>query len=166
MIFLMEAIILCILFTWIVVPSVYKNPLAWAADYPPKIVARLQELGQIPKQNPILTPKVLARKLIFCALAIVSFGFMIFYINGAQSFWEGFTISYGLWLTIVWFDALILDCLWFTHSKKIRIPGTEDMVKEYKDCWFHIRMSIIGSLIGLPVCLLAGGFVKLLLQFR
>src|SRR5699024_12343622 len=48
-----------------------------------------------------------------------------------------------------------LDCIWFCHSKKVRIPGTEDM-EEYKDYRFHIRQSCIGMLLGLPACLAVG----------
>lgn len=47
-----------------------------------------------------------------------------------------------------------MDCLWFCHSKKVVIPGTEGM-KEYKDYLFHIKGSLKGMLLGLPVCALA-----------
>ncbi len=40
-------------------------------------------------------------------------------------------ISYGLWFAVVRYDAFIIDCVWFTHSKKVIISGTEDMVDEY-----------------------------------
>ena len=30
-----------------------------------------------------------------------------------------------IWLIIDWYDALVLDSIWFCHSKKVRIPGTE-----------------------------------------
>ena len=43
-----------------------------------------------------------------------------------------------IWLIIDWYDALVLDSIWFCHSKKVRIPGTEDM-EEYKDYCFHIK---------------------------
>ncbi|MCR5055009.1 MAG: hypothetical protein K6A69_09225 [Lachnospiraceae bacterium] len=64
-------------------------------------------------------------------------------------------------MAITWFDALVLDCGWFCHSKQVRIPGTEDM-KEYHDYLFHIKQSCIGSLIGVPACLIVGLAVVLL----
>ena len=81
--------------------------------------------------------------------------------NGADTFWKGFRDSYLIWLIIDWYDALVLDCIWFCHSKKVRIPGTEDM-EEYKDYRFHIRQSCIGMLLGLPACLAVGAITAIL----
>jgi hypothetical protein len=81
-------------------------------------------------------------------------------VNHAQSFVQGFGYTYIIWLAIAWFDALVLDCGWFCHSKRVRIPGTEDM-KEYHDYLFHIKQSCIGTLIGLPSCALIGLLVAL-----
>lgn len=81
-------------------------------------------------------------------------------VNRAQGFIQGFGYTYIIWLAIAWFDALVLDCGWFCHSKRVRIPGTEDM-KEYHDYLFHIEQSCIGSLLGLPACLLVGLVVML-----
>ena len=66
-----------------------------------------------------------------------------------------------IWLAITGGDAIIIDCIWFCHSKRMRIPGTEDM-KEYKDYLFHIGQSGIGTLIGLPACAVIGALVALL----
>ena len=82
-------------------------------------------------------------------------------INHATTFLQGFGWTYSIWLAITWYDALILDCLWFCHSKRVRIPGTEDM-KEYRDYLFHVKASCIGSLIGLPACAVVGLIVMLL----
>ena len=60
-----------------------------------------------------------------------------------------------------WYDAFVIDCLWACHDRRVRIPGTEDM-KEYQDYWFHIKGSLKGQLLGLPVALLVGGLNALL----
>ena len=103
----------------------------------------------------------LIRKGVAVVVFIVLFALIIKKVNKANTFLEGFTISYIIWLIIAWYDALIVDCLWFCHSKKVRIPGTEDM-KEYQDYGFHIRQSLIGSLIGLPACLAIGAIVAVI----
>ena len=74
---------------------------------------------------------------------------------------QGFGYTFVIWLAITWYDALILDCLWFCHSKRMRIPGTENM-QEYGDYLFHIKASIIGTLIGLPACAIVGLVVQIL----
>ena len=42
------------------------------------------------------------------------------------------------------YDAFVLDCVWFCHSKRCVIPGTEDLVDAYHDYMFHIKESAVG----------------------
>ena len=84
------------------------------------------------------------------------------YINGYNTFLDGFKYSFIIWSIINWYDAIVLDCMWFCHSKQFIIKGTEDMVEEYHNYWFHIKGSIIGEIIGLFVCLIVGVIVTLL----
>ena len=156
MIFLIEAVVLCLLFTALVVPSLYKDPLSWISDYPPAIRQRAKELGLVSGDADKMPPRVILRKLIASLAAAVIFSLLLVYVNGAETFLQGFLLSYGLWLAVDWYDALIIDCLWFCHSKRAVLPGTEDMQAAYRDYGFHIRMSGVGMLLGLPVCLLVG----------
>ncbi len=107
-------------------------------------------------------PRVdILRKGIALLAFVFIFAVVLKQFNGADTFWKGFRDSYLIWLIIDWYDALVLDCIWFCHSKKVRIPGTEDM-EEYKDYRFHIRQSCIGMLLGLPVCLAVGVITAIL----
>ena len=89
-------------------------------------------------------------------------GLLVRYANGCMSFLSGVWISYLLWVIVDWYDALILDCVWFCHSKRCIIPGTEDLTEAYHDYMFHIKGSCIGMLFGLPCCFLAGTIAALL----
>ncbi|HOR13504.1 MAG TPA: hypothetical protein PKX46_06215 [Clostridia bacterium] len=60
------------------------------------------------------------------------------------------------------YDLFVLDLLWFCHSKRVRIPGTEDMNKEYKNPWHHVIGAAKGLAIGTAVSLIAAAFVSLL----
>ncbi len=42
------------------------------------------------------------------------------------------------------------------------LPGTEDLTEAYHDYACHIRSSLLGMLIGLPVCLLIGLLVRII----
>ena len=57
-----------------------------------------------------------------------------------------------------WIPKGMLYCLWFCHSKRMIIPGTEDLVDAYHDYWHHIKYAVIGmftqTVIALPVGLL------------
>lgn len=62
------------------------------------------------------------------------------------------------------YDFLVLDWGHFCHSKKVRIPGTEDMVKEYETPWFHLKGTCKGTVFGVIVALLSGGLVHFLVR--
>lgn len=157
---LIESIIGTILFTAIIVFLTLKNPLTSVGDYPPAIRKKCIELGIIEDRKSRFTKADYIRKIAGLTVFAVVFAFVLRKFNGADTFLKGFGISYLIWLIIDWYDALVIDCIWFCHSKKVRIPGTEDMT-EYKDYLFHIMQSCIGMLLGLPACLLVGLFVML-----
>ena len=152
MVVMIESLIGILLFTILIVPLTLKNPLISVWDYPPAIRERCIELGLIEKREQRFTREDIIRKGTALVVFVFVFAFILKQFNGADTFWKGFRDSYLIWLIIDWYDALILDCLWFCHSKKVRIPGTEDM-EEYRDYCFHIRQSCIGMALGLPACL-------------
>lgn len=159
MVIFIESIIACLLFTIAVVPSCIRNPLDWIDDYPPAIRKRVKKLGLI-KNEKKADLKIIIKKLIFCVVVLLGLSFIVHKFNGANTFIEGVLYSYLLWNIVNWYDAFVIDCIWFCHSKRVIIPGTEDM-KEYKDYLFHIRGSFKGMILGLPICLLTGALVLL-----
>lgn len=161
MVFFIESIILCVGFGLSIILSVNKNPIAWIHDYPPEVVKRVKELGLIKDENIQKSKGVYIKKGVFCLVVSIVFAFVIVFLNKGRTFLDGLLISYGLWVIVNWFDGLVLDCLWFCHSKKIIIKGTEDMVKEYRHYWFYIKGALKGMVIGIPVCLLVGLFTMI-----
>ncbi len=162
MLLLIESLIGIVLFTLIVVPMVINDPFAMIGDYPPAIRKRCEELGLIEKRKKQLSKKELIRKAFAVIVLIVVAVFIMIKVNHATTFMQGFGYAYIIWLAITWYDALILDCGWFCHSKRMRIPGTENM-KEYHDYLFHIKASAIGTLIGFPACVIVGLVVQILI---
>ncbi len=152
---MIESLIGIALFTVLIVSLTLKDPLASVGDYPPAIRNKCIELGLIEDRRQRFTKADILRKGIAMVVFVFIFAFILKWLNGADTFWKGFWDSYLIWLIIDWYDALILDCIWFCHSKKVRMPGMEEM-EEYKDYRFHIRQSCIGMLLGLPACLAVG----------
>lgn len=155
MILFIECLIAIILFTIIVLPVALINPKYIVGDYPPEIIKRCVELKIIPERKTRFTKKEIIKKVIAFILFVAILAFIVYKFNGANTFMQGFINSYIIWLSVCWYDALILDCIFFCNVKRFRIPGTEDM-KEYKDYLFHIKGSIRGSIIGIPACVLVG----------
>lgn len=157
---IIETIILGLIFT-IMVYQMSKNPIKEIYNYPPKIQERVKSLKQykdkIPTQKKKISIKITASFIIILIISLI-----MKYINGYNTFFEGFIYSYIIWSIINWYDAIILDCAWFCHSKRFIIEGTEDMTKEYHNYWFHIRGTLIGEIIGLVVCIIVGLIVSVL----
>ena len=60
------------------------------------------------------------------------------------------------------YDMLVPDWGVFCHSKKLRIPGTEDMDADYTNYLFHVKGAMKGTIIGIVVALLSGGMIWLI----
>ena len=161
-VFVIEAVVLCVLFHLGIWMQARKDPAVKIYDYPPAIVERYVELGKIPdKKNPSTLERVKKKWPAAIVLGIL-LGAVVYFVNGARSFLNGFLVSYGLWLIVDWYDAIVIDILWFCRAKMWILPGTEDMTEAYHDYEYHMKASCVGMLIGLPVCLLIGLVVQVI----
>lgn len=156
-----ECIILCVVFT-IMVYVMSRNPIATLYNYPPKIQERVKSLDEYKDQIPTTKNKVFA-KITASFLIIILVSLILRYINGYTTFLEGFGYSFLIWTVVNIYDALIIDCCWFCHAKKFIFKGTEDMVKEYHNYWFHIKESMKGEVIALIVCAIIGLVIQFIL---
>lgn len=157
--YLLESVIfIAVVYAVCSVNLIKKGRLGIIQEYPKAIQDRCRELGLINEDSGKLTRKATIGKLGFFLGYIILQTLLAYYIGGARTFFQGWLNGYIMWMVEVWFDALILDCLWFCHSKKMIIPGTEDMVDAYHDYWHHIKYAVIGmftqAVIALPVGLL------------
>ena len=161
-VFLIEAVVLCAVFHLTIYLIIRCKPELEVYSYPPAITQRWIELGKVPqKETPDCGERI--RKKAPAALIIgILLGLLVWGLNGCRTFLSGFLVSYGLWLIVTWYDALILDCLWFAHARVCVLPGTEDMGAAYRDYGFYIRGSLTGTVIGLPVCLFIGLVVQII----
>ena len=160
MTFLVESVIACLAFT-LMVFLMSRVPIKVVFNYPQVIIERCRSLGLVDDSNRPGGPVFYAKKLIALLLFGVLLGLLVRYVNGCTSFWCGMLTAYALWNVVNWFDAFVLDCLWFCHDKHFVIPGTEDMVSAYHDYWFHIKGGFIGMVLAIPSVLIAGVIVIL-----
>ena len=157
---LIETLILTVLFTIAVVAG-SKNPVDTVYDMPQPIINRCLELGLIDESKKTDSPQTRRKKLAAAIVIALIMALTLFFVNHAGNFLQGFLISYLIWLIIDWYDCFVIDWIWVCHSKKLIIPGTEDLVDSYKDYRFHFIGSLKGMVIGLPVCLLVGAMVQI-----
>ena len=122
MIIIIESVIGILLFTILIASITLKNLLASVGDYPPSIREKCIEMGLIEKRKRRFTKKDIIRKVSALLIFVIVFAFILKHFNSADTLWEGFRDSYLIWLIIDWYDAFILDCIWFCHSKKLGFP--------------------------------------------
>lgn len=161
MIIVIECILLCVLFT-LMVYLMSRNPIATLYNYPPKIQERVKSMDEYKDKIPTTKNKVFA-KIIASVMIIIIVSLILRYVNGYTTFLEG--VGYGLliWTIVNIYDALVIDICWFCQSKEFVFKGTEDMVKEYHNYWFHIKESLKGEVIGAIVCVIIGLVIQFIL---
>lgn len=160
MILVIEAIVLCGLFT-VMVYIMSQDPIKTLYNYPPKIQERVKSLEQYKDQIPKTQNKIVA-KLAASVLIIIIISLILRYVNGYTTFIEGFGYGFLLWTIVNAYDAIVLDICWFCQNPRFVFEGTEDMVAEYHDYWFHIKESLKGEVIALVVCAIVGVVIQFL----
>lgn len=164
MILVMECIIACIIFGFIIVGSTVYNKTAWLHEYAPKVQERFLEKNPdyVSKPKKENTIRIVIAKLIVCIVFIAILTLLI-YLAGARDFLTGCIYCYTIWFVVNIFDVFALDIGILAHWKKVRLPGTEDMDQEYRS---NARKSLVdgfyGILIGIPIALICGLLITLI----
>lgn len=161
MIILIESIVLCLAFT-LMVYMMSRKPIQTLYNYPPKIQERVKSLDVYKDQIPTEKNKV-AAKCVASILFVAVLSLILRFINGCTTFLQAFGWGFLLWTVVNLYDAIVLDIIWFCHDKHFVFKGTEDMVDEYHNYWFHIKGFFIGEGLALVVCTLAGLVVQFVL---
>ena len=161
MIIVIESIVLCALFT-IMVYVISREPIKTLYNYPPKIQERVKALDEYKEKIPTQENKVVA-KIIASIVFLIIICIVLRYINGYTTFIDSFKYGFLLWTDVNLYDAIVLDIIWFCHDKHFVFKGTEDMVKEYHNYWFHIKGFFIGEILALVICTLAGLIIQFVL---
>lgn len=161
MIIVIESIVLCALFT-IMVYVISREPIKTLYNYPPKIQERVKSLDEYKEKIPSTENKIGA-KIIASILFLIIICIVLRYINGYTTFIESFKYGFLLWTIVNLYDAIVLNIIWFCHDKHFVFKGTEDMVEEYHNYWFHIKGFFIGEILALVICTLAGLIIQFVL---
>jgi len=155
MTFIIESIVACALFTLFVF-LMSRDPIKTVFNYPPAIIERCDKLGLVDASNKPGGAAFYTKKIVALVLFGILLGLLVRYVNGCTTYWSGVLTAYALWCVVNWFDAIVLDCIWFCHDRHFIIPGTEDMTADYHDYWFHIKGALIGMVLAIPAVAIAG----------
>ncbi len=137
-VYIIESIIMCIVFGVFVFGMLFINPVSFISDYPPEIQARYYETQKKEHKKEKLTAIMMVKKIVALIMFAFVFAWMA-HIAGADNFVSALSMTYGYMVIIFAFDTFFLDWVLFANIKKIRLPGTEDMENEYHQKWFHVK---------------------------
>lgn len=158
---LIQCILLCIIFTFLILPPQFKNPLSQITSYPPAIRERVASLPQYKDILGVTKKKNIVRKIVGTLIAVIILAFVAFF-SGKTTFFLAFVHVFILFFVVNMYDLIIFDLIVFRNSKKVVIDGTEDMVAEYKNSVHHVKGAIKGIMLGIVASTLAGGIVVLI----
>lgn len=159
MIFAIECIVACLLFTLMVKIATTKRREALVNDYPPIVTDKLRKVGLIAEKPPAKKTDTIRKLFAFIVFAGL-FALPLCYINGIETFLEGMLTAYALWLVLDWYDFLVVDVLLMPFDKFYKAAGISASHKSA--VWFHFKASLRGMVIGAVLAPIVGLFVMIL----
>ena len=159
-----EAIVFAGIFSAIVLPpglSDKKHSPSSIANYPPDIQEEYFKTHERVDVSYNSKKVIIAKSLgvsMFCVILFISA-----LLAGAQTFLQGFLLSFGLMIWIGLYDTLFIDWVLFANLKAFRLEGTEHMDKAYHQKWFHLKgMLFPGVVFGTVPALIVGLLIALI----
>lgn len=125
MLVVMEGIIMCFVLLITCVIGIANGPVGLVVLYEEDVQERVVELGYTTKEK-IKKSFVITSIALFVPM-IILVPFMVYYINGAVGFWDGFwQMTIILWIVGL-FNRFFIDWYWVGRTKAWLIPNTEDL---------------------------------------
>lgn len=140
-----------LVFGFCVFGLLYISPLTFISDYPPEIQAEYYRSQHKEATKKKLTKLMKFKKLLAVIVFLFLFAWML-HLAGVKTFWQGVGLTWVYMLCVFAWDTFFLDWVLFANIKRVRLPGTEHMEKEYHQKWFHVK----ACLPAVPFAILAG----------
>lgn len=147
MILIIEGIVMCFILLIICVVGIANGPVGLVVFYEQEVKDRVVELGMTTREK-IKRISILTMIALFVPM-IVLVPLMVYGINGARGFWNGFWQMLVILMISGLFDRIFIDWWWVGHTKAWIIPGTEDL-RPYIYGKTLVR-KWVGTLVGFPI---------------
>ncbi len=123
---LIEGLAMCFLLLIVCVVGIANGPVGLVVLYEKDVQDRAVELG-------LTTEKKIKKSFVISCITmflpvLTLVPFMVYYINGANGFLEGFLQMTAILLMQGLFDRFFIDWYWVGKTKAWVIPGTEDLM--------------------------------------
>lgn len=122
---ILEGIVMCFVLLITFVISISNGAVGGVALYENDVQERVVELGYTTKKKIKKSFVIMSLAMYIPLFTLVPF--MVYYINGAHTFYDGFIqMTIIMWIMGI-FDRLFIDWYWVGHTKAWNIPNTEDL---------------------------------------
>lgn len=152
MILIVEMVVSCALFSFVMITRTKKNPLLGLHNMPFALQKYVSSLSQYQDIKVLSTRQRIIKKLP-ALIVLMSLFTGLVYLSGARNFQQGFMNSILLWIVIKLYVVFVLQCGWLAHTPSVWITGTEDKKEWYQDYRFYMK--------SIPRSLIAGTVVAL-----
>ena len=147
MLLLIEGLTMCFLLLLVCVIGIANGPVGLVVLYEKDVQQRVLELGLTTKGK--IKKSLIVTSLAMFVLVLVLTPMMVYGINGAASFSQGFRqMTVILWIMGL-FDRIFIDWYWVGKTKAWVIPGTEDLMP-YIPKKVLVR-KWLGTVVGFPI---------------
>lgn len=142
---IIEAVIFCLLMTVMVFKTTGRNNTAQVHNYPPEIQKEYFRTHERIPTEPLSKSVILKEGIAIILFSAVLTAMAL--IAGAETFWQGFSVSFILMLVDGMYDTFFIDWVLFANMKRFRLEGTEHMDKEYHQKWFHLKGMLFPGIV-------------------
>lgn len=154
MLLLVEGMAMCFLLLMVCVIGIANGPVGLVVFYEEEVQQRVVELGYTTREK--IRKRLIVTGIALFAPMLVLVPMMVYGINGAASFREGFWQMTAILYLMGLFDRIFIDWYWVGKTNAWIIPGTEDL-QPYIPKKTMIQ-KWVGTIVGYPLiaALLAG----------
>ena len=158
---ILEGMVMCFWLLLICVIGIANGPVGLVIFYEQDVQDRVVELGLTTKEK-IRKTMVISTATLFLPL-LTAVPYMVYGLNEARGFREGFLQMASILLIMGLFDRLFIDWYWVEHTRTWIIPGTEDLMP-----YIPLKTKIgkcTGTLVGFPLlAAILAGFIHLVIK--
>ena len=147
MLIVLEGIVMCFVLLIVCVVGIANGPVGLVTFYEPEVQERVIELGLTTRERITRSTALAGIALFVPAFLLVPY--MVYGVNGAEGFREGFTQMVAISLIYGLFDRIFIDWWWVGHTSTWIIPGTEDLMPYIAGKTLVTKW--VGTLVAFPV---------------
>ena len=154
MLVIIEGLVLCFWLLLVCVVGIANGPVGLVVFYEQEVKDRVVELS-LTTEEKIKKISIITLNALFIPMLVLP-PLMVYGINGAEGFWNGYRQILIILLISGLFDRIFIDWWWVGHTKAWIIQGTEDLMP-----YIYGKTLIkkwLGTIVGFPIlaAILAG----------